>query len=326
MLTLLIGFGSVALIVSALHSVKKNAQQQNSPGNDLLQAPSLAAMRTYSATFLWAPFTVPYAMVHQAFPALTWLELAPWGVAASFCYITLGMVMNSYDLHPPTHVGAGTTSLQALWPLAGLLAFLGLIQGMIVEVTHLDLPRSLIVMAAPITLVWVSVQLNAPSIAVFRRLLMQRCRHIFSNVAFNTRTEISIGTVSAALGAVILTQLDLPSINQGLMASGWSVNLILISALLVQVALAWLGVNPFVTIYVAAHVLAQIEMLSHLHLVIALLELTVAAVVSGFGPWTLPMQMIANILNVRALTIAIYWNGRFSFCVLILTILLLILI
>jgi hypothetical protein len=181
-------------------------------------------------------------------------------------------------------------------------------------------------MAAPITLVWVSVQLNAPSIAVFRRLLMQRCRHIFSNVAFNTRTEISIGTVSAALGAVILTQLDLPSINQGLMASGWSVNLILISALLVQVALAWLGVNPFVTIYVAAHVLAQIEMLSHLHLVIALLELTVAAVVSGFGPWTLPMQMIANILNVRALTIAIYWNGRFSFCVLILTILLLILI
>lgn len=312
MLTLLVGFGAVALVVTSLQQANAAGQQVAQRASSLLKTSSLAAIRAYSAAFLWAPVTMPYALVHQAFPDVSWSALAPWAALSTLAYFSLGRYLCRRSPQVKPQPAMPRQSLNALWPLAALLASLGLLLAGLVHLSGLSLYRVLVLVALPLTLFW---------------LLGQRRRNLSTAqgvnglsallgplpaVAFQARTEICIGTVSATLGAVLLTQLDLVALNQALSASGWSPSSVLIGAMLMQVALAWVGINPFVTIYIAAHVLAQLDMLAHLHLAVVLMELFTAALISGFGPWTLPMQMTANVLRIPALTLAVQWNGRFS--------------
>jgi len=119
---------------------------------------SLALMQGFTAASCWSPFYIGTIVVLVAVPSLTWVEIAPYGVAMATILIAGNWVRD--------RIGRGKTSRQATAretvPLsrahairaAGILITLIILVTTLVETLHASIPVVLGLLAPPFGLIW----------------------------------------------------------------------------------------------------------------------------------------------------------------------------
>jgi len=276
----------------------------------------VAVMRGFSCIALWSPLGVALNLLLASMPGLTWSEVAPYGVALTICFMTLGWIFDRLESPPSRSNAARPTEPRgalAVLRVIGHVVALSML-GLLAE-TFVDLPfQALLLVLVPIyAFGW------AILIEVFERrpkpvqaaasVLHERGVARFGSYA----NEIAVFSTSGFLGVVLVALSPRDAIQAWITASALPPGVVAVGLALTVFCFGFLSINPIITASILAGTFATIDVpgLSKVDVVIALAGGWTCVI--AVGPAMSSLVMISGQLGRPSSQVGLGWNSRFSF-------------
>ena len=276
----------------------------------------LALLRGFSITTLASPLAIALAVVTTALPELNWSSLLPLGMVTGALVLGCGCLGDW--LQAPRHLAplvppmSAERDLAALAGVTGVVLAVFLLAAGIEHLAGIALSRAILLAIPAVGLVWLLRQHAAYGAAVGIRLTARRVVREAARTFPNYRTEIAILGGAGVIGTLV--SVVLPPEMLGHLLSGIPVPAPLLAPLIcIGVALpAFVGINPIVTVTIAASVVHAMGVLPVPPRIIAL------ALLSG---WTLSINcsslnasamLVGELIKRPASVVTVGWNGVFS--------------
>lgn len=313
---ILLNMGGLALLASML----KQANTLESAGGDARrlaireQRITLAVLRGFSTMPMWSPLSITMALLFSLLPQAHWAEYVPYGLGLTVIYLGAGWLTDTLQYPRATKVQPPSDRLGwvSIVVMVTQVAVMTVVALGLERATGISFITHLLVVVPLFATGWLVVQNFrlgvARAISTSVRLIAERSALGFPTYA----NEVALFTTSAFLGAMLSLLVPAEALPQLLSSLHVSADALTVVIVILVAGLAFVGVNPMITLTLILGSLAKspIEGLSALKLV---MTATGAWTLSlGLSPLNGSMVLLANIMRVPSETIAIKWNGVFA--------------
>jgi len=278
----------------------------------LKQRLARAMLHGFATGTCWSPFFVGAAVILAAWPEVTWLDIAPYGIALGFTLTSVSWAMDRFGARKAP---AGTDAPEATTVSAQAWARTALVLGCLftgtmtlVEALGLSIPIALGVVGPPLALIWRATMI-APSARLRQSGLF--VRGTIARLS-NLRGEILVFAGANIMGAGIAAAID-PGTVTGLLAAadlGTDAKIFLLA--MGFVICGALAIHPVIVVVLIAHLLPA-EALGIPPQVLVLMLMALWGLSTNVSPVSATVLFVSRVANENNLTIAWRWNAPFSF-------------
>ncbi|MBB3773566.1 hypothetical protein FHS55_004208 [Angulomicrobium tetraedrale] len=275
-----------------------------------------AVLRGFCANLFWSPVGLGLNLMLTLTPGLTWFDFAPYGLAATLIFLTIGWLFDrAEDRAPVRRVrklgGAGAKELAGLLCiLAGIIGAAALLQ----FVTALPLRGAILAVIPLFAAGW---HLMAPGPAGERTA--SRSLHRLGDMTFQALpsavNEIAIIASAGYLGLMIGAMVPEQTVRGFVLLAGLQGWLLACSISLLILLTSMLGLNPIIssTISVKATLSAGLVISEPMLILSALIGWGLGLLVS---PATSTLSIACLATGRPPFTVGLRWNGFFCLSVL----------
>lgn len=275
---------------------------------------TLAILRGFSTMPAWSPLGLALNLLIAFMPDVAWMDVAPAGFLAAFCFMALGFVFDRLENPPARRPPVKLEGPGGGWAVVAMIGHITLLCGLAfgAELATSWPFQAVLINLIPLYAVgWLLVsgrKQPAGPLAHAGRILRQDGLAKWPTYA----NEISIFAASGLMGVILsdlaprealqalVSSLELPA---GVFAAGLAATV---------VGLGFIGIHPMITAAILAGTFASITVpgLSHANIVFALASGWVC--IAGIGPLMSSLVLAAAVLGRRPTDLGLKWNGRFS--------------
>ncbi|MFC0219058.1 hypothetical protein FHS82_001771 [Pseudochelatococcus lubricantis] len=276
---------------------------------------TLAVMRGFACVALWSPLGLAINLLLAATPQVAWIDVAPWGIAATVGFALLGLLFDHLESprasRPFVRAPDPEGGRALLWMLAHIVALSCLT--MIVETfTHLPFQAILINVVPIYAFCWLLAigrengGVSPPRFAA--RVLRNDGVARWPDYA----NEIGIFSASGLLGILLADLAPRELIEHAFASTALPPGAILGVLASAVIVLGFIGINPMISASILATVMARLE-LPGLPLTAVVLALAGGwACIVGAGPMVSTLVIVANAIGRSPAEVGLRWNGRFT--------------
>lgn len=311
---LVLNYGSITLLGTMVENSIKDE-----PNEEIRQARLkrmlVAVQRGFISTLCWSPLTFSLVLSTTLTPGATWFGALGYGIVNMLLTMGIGWGLDSI-FKPKLSVPLpgrkpviGT--IQAVYPLIGILALLFLLIGIGYLLTGIRVVAIVMIIVPCLSLGWIALQNFQHTANPILETAVRGKRYVLDELpAF--RSELVLLVMAGFIGTMG-AKLALPYVDGGMTA------LAELPAWVILVAIVWLipvtgqlGMNPILSVAVIAPLLPHAETLGTSPNVI------VAALTAGWtlggasSPFTATTMLIGKLGGVSAHRVGLVWNGQYT--------------
>lgn len=304
-------FGAMAQRSNSLKAAHGHVEIQQARERRMM----MAILRGFALAPVVSPLGVTMAVVLASMPYLRWADLAPAAIPVGILFFLVGWLLDYLQrprqlavLMPTDKPSASLAPLGRFTLLAGLVTASVFLIGALFD---LRLPVAVLVACPLSAWVWLAMQRRRLGGGIgFGRACGTLVRH--SRLIFGAnRNEVAMLGGSAFAGVVITALIDQQALAQWLLASGLHGVLAAVVAMFLVLLLAQFGINPLVSVTLAASLFPDTRVigLEPVVLACALMSAWTLAVISS--PFTASLTILSDMIKRSPYEVAWRWNGVF---------------
>lgn len=274
---------------------------------------SLCLMHGFTTASTWGPFYVSIAVILSAIPGLTWIEIAPLGLALSACLLAVGWTYDRLFLRAKPVPGsirsgpslsAGTIGRVALV----LVQLIFLVMGAH-ELAELSIPVALGVIGPPFAIAWAAVQAKkGERWASGARPLIRR---IYINLP-ELRNEAVAFVAASVLGVGVSRVLPPEKIGAALYEYGIHPDVVVVGIVFGTSLLGMAGLHPVVIAILVGEVLPP-DVIGIAPEVLAIALLGVWGTSTMVSPFSATTLFMSRVVHMPSHVIAWRWGPPLIF-------------
>ncbi|MCP4073308.1 MAG: hypothetical protein GY742_16460 [Hyphomicrobiales bacterium] len=281
-----------------------------------LRRMTLAMFRGFCSNTLWAPTSITVVVVMAAIPDYGWYEFFPVGVFLAILFLTVGWVLDRVSYPRSSLTYSGESFGQVLVALVPLLVLIVTVLGLTISISGifgLRLIAALLFSVSLLGILWIYIQYRARNNGQAFKLFTQHISTGLLPSFCGLRSEIGIMCGSVFAGDLVLSQIDIALVSEIFASMGLGPKMLLLLMQWTVFAFSLVSLNPIVTVAISVEVLANLTGIEIENWLLAMTGITIWALVTGFSPFASANRISSRVIGRTAKEVGMIWNGRFTF-------------
>lgn len=273
-----------------------------------LRRMTLAMLRGFCTVPLWSPTSISMPIVLLALPGLSWLDLAPFGIAIAAALLFLGWIVDRLGYQRAPVPVQDTPWVRPLLPMLALIAAIPVIGLIVSALLDLRMITAILISIPAVALIWQTVQNRGAGRA---RPVRQAVRGLATETVpklVHFRSEVVIFAASGAVAIILLPLIDIDALGGFIAALGLGEGVVMVIGFVWIFAMAFVGIGPIVTISLLMGVLPNLPGLDFVPVHLALMALTAWTLSVGISPLSAAVRITGRAIGVEAATLGLQWN------------------
>ncbi|MEC7762149.1 MAG: hypothetical protein VX874_09610 [Pseudomonadota bacterium] len=305
--------GFLLLMNIALRTVKATAPNERVREIQARRVTN-AALRGFAPGIYWSPLGVAINLLLPIFPALSWLEFLPYGLAALVFYIAVSWVFDLFEPRAKSAKPVRSTKgrVQDLLALVMTLVVIAGAAGLAEVLFGIPLRAAILVIVPSYAMIWMLVNRDTLGTGgALRHLGGESVRLIPRSTS-----EICVMTASGFVGLTLAAMVPASVVEAVVLGSGLSGGMLASAVAVLIFALSIVGISPVITgtLFVAAIAQVGIDMPDAMFVLAALIGWSCAVIVS---PMTATIAIASGVLEKPASEVGLKWNGMTALAILV---------
>ena len=276
-----------------------------------LRRMTLAMLRGFCTVPLWSPTSISMPIVLMALPGLTWLDLAPYGIALAAVLLMLGWCVDRLSYQRPQAPADNAPWVRPLLPMLVLIAAIPAIGLVVSAVMDLRMISAILISIPVVALIWQTVQHHGAGqprpVALAARSLVTETLPKLPNF----RSEVVIFAASGAVAIILLPLIDIDALGRQIAALGLGEGVVMVIGFLWIFGMSFVGIGPIVTVSLLMGVLPNLPGLHFMPVQLALMALTAWTLSVGMSPLSAAVRITGRAIGQEPATLGMRWNGAY---------------